>query len=59
MSLGGVEYRKMSDDPLSFVLRSWVIPFPEMRNTGRRSGLRKANHELSLVLVEIKVPVKL
>lgn len=59
LSLDSVEYRKVSDDSLSFALRNGVVPFSEIRDTGRGSGLRKADHEFSLGLVEIKVPVKL
>lgn len=35
-----------------------VVSFPEIKSTGRESGLRKADHKFNLVLVEFKVPVK-
>ena len=41
-----VRYRKGSEIPwfLDFALRDGMVPFPEIRNIGRGSGLREAEH---------------
>lgn len=53
-----VRYRKVTDDSMIFALGNWVVPVPEIRNAGRVSGLREADHELNLVLVECELLVK-
>jgi len=44
--VGGGEVQERSEIPwfLDFALRDGMVPFPEIRNIGRGSGLREADH---------------